>query len=272
MYFCTIISDCRDENALGRMATRVASLFNFNGSITTIGVKNDLEAAGNLADVLDASLTVPGVVFVNVAPRNGNGKMWPNGTPFGYLIYYGGPVVFTTLHGYTLSLLKKLCGLGPKEVCRVFNTETVIQTAHNGGLLDDAAAEQLQTTQFRGLELLPRLAYWVMGRRVPIPYREREWGTFPDAPVGAIWWVDCFGNCKTTWLPEDVNFTVGTKLLTAIGEINCYECLRDVPDGEAGLVIGSSGIGQNRLLELVIQGGSAASTYNLRSGLLLQVT
>ena len=81
--FVTIINDCRDPNALGRQATRAASLFDC--SVTPIGVENDLEAAGMLVDVLDAAEDRKGVILVNVAPRQSSGKKHDNASA-GYAI------------------------------------------------------------------------------------------------------------------------------------------------------------------------------------------
>ena len=50
--FITIINDSRDGNAFGWQATRAASLFGC--AVSTIGVVDDLEAAGNVVDALDA--------------------------------------------------------------------------------------------------------------------------------------------------------------------------------------------------------------------------
>ena len=105
--FVTLITDCKDDNALGRSTTRLSTLFECN--ITTIGVNGwdaDLEAAGNLIDVLDASEGKKGVVLVNVAPRHRSGKKWPNGTPFAYF-HYKETLVVTSIDGLTLSLVKK---------------------------------------------------------------------------------------------------------------------------------------------------------------------
>src|SRR3989344_9103064 len=100
-----IINDCRDANAVGRQIARAASLL--GGSASFLGVTSDLQAAGNLIDVLDALGENPGVVLVNVAPRNGKAKKWGNGTPFGYF-WYRKTLVVASIDGYTLSLVKKL--------------------------------------------------------------------------------------------------------------------------------------------------------------------
>lgn len=73
--FCTIISDCQDDNVFGRQKTRIAALFGSSiDAITMIGVSNELEAAGNLVDVLDAAGGASGIVLVNVAPRDDKAK------------------------------------------------------------------------------------------------------------------------------------------------------------------------------------------------------
>jgi hypothetical protein len=79
--------------------------------------------------------------------------------------------------------------------------------------------------------------------------------------------VDNFGNCKTNWLPADADFIVGSHLKVCsprgVQDVRCYARLADVPRGEAGIVIGSSGPG---FLELVINGTSASSKFQLRPG------
>ena len=76
--FVRIISDCRDDNARGRVETRIAALLGVTPGFT--GVANDLEAAGNLVDMLAAGLGRDGIIMVNVAPRNVKRE---NGSPFG---------------------------------------------------------------------------------------------------------------------------------------------------------------------------------------------
>jgi len=102
--FITVITDCQDDNAFGRQTTRLSQYFQY--PITTVGVKNDLEAAGNLIDILDASEGSEGTVLVNVAPRHKEAKRWENGTPFGYF-YYKNTLVISSIDGLTLSLVKK---------------------------------------------------------------------------------------------------------------------------------------------------------------------
>jgi hypothetical protein len=103
--FVTIINDCNDANVFGRQLTRAAVLF--NTPVIPVGVHNELEAAGNLIDILDAAGGEKGVILVNVAPRHGSAKKWPNGTPFAYF-YVGKTLVVASIDGVTLSLIKKL--------------------------------------------------------------------------------------------------------------------------------------------------------------------
>ena len=46
-----------------------------------------------------------------------------------------------------------------------------------------------------------------------------------------------------------------------------YNRLKDIPDGQVALTIGSSGLGSKRFLEIMQQGASAASTLALQSGI-----
>jgi S-adenosylmethionine hydrolase len=87
-----------------------------------------------------------------------------------------------------------------------------------------------------------------------------------DAPY-AVWWVDNFGNCKTTLLREDIpQDSEGNHLQTKFGMIGYFENLRDVPDDTTALITGSSGLGRNRFLEIVTQGESAEKKRKISSG------
>ena len=101
----TIINDCKDANAAGRQMARAAGLI--EAPVSFVGVSSDLEAAGNLIDMLDAYGDSAGILLVNVAPRNGKAKKWQNGTPFGYF-WYKKILVLSSIDGLTLSLVKKL--------------------------------------------------------------------------------------------------------------------------------------------------------------------
>lgn len=285
--FITLITDCKDDNALGRSTTRLSTLFECN--ITTIGVNGwdaDLEAAGNLIDVLDASEGKKGVVLVNVAPRHKAAKKWPNGTPFG-CFNYKETLVVISVDGLSLSLVKKL---GIVDSVNVMDIPNVMDFLLEQNVIDEELAEQIKHTQFRSFEFLPRVASWLTdGLKIPSEkYLIKE---VSDAP-NAIWWIDNFGNIKTTLIPEDVDFKVGqtanVKPFSRGGhstlrdetsgsdsksgnpsnnlQLKCYNRLKDVPDHQEALIIGSSGLGEKRFLEIVVQGKSAADHFNVKSG------
>ncbi len=255
--FVTLITDCQDDNALGRLTTRLSTLFNCH--ITTIGVGSDLEAAGNLIDTLDASIGEKGIVIVNVAPRHKEAKKWPNGTPFGYF-FYKQTLVISSVDGLTLSLVKKF---GLTDQIKLMDIPTIVSTlVENGAIIKDLAGH-ITHTQFRSFEFLPRVAKWLSdGTQIPTSdFPILRSSVSPDT----IWWIDNFGNCKTTLLSTDLNFSAGKKINTKFGELTCYNRLKDVPDDQPALIIGSSGL-EERFLEIVVQGQSAAKLLNIKSG------
>lgn len=254
--FVTIINDCRDANAFGRQATRAASLFGC--TVNPVAVANDLEAAGNLIDALDAAEGRRGVILVNVAPRHGAAKRWPNGTPFGWFSY-GDTIVAASIDGLTLSLVKKL---GLADAVELFDIPEVMAAAAGHRLVPRETADYVVSTQFRSLEFLPRAAFWLTQGYV-LPTRRHA---LPAAAPDAVWWVDNFGNCKTTVLPEDLAAFRDEESISGIASLPHYDRLKDVPDGEAAFVTGSSGLGARRFVEIVIQGGNAAQRFGLRSG------
>lgn len=253
----TLITDCQDDNAAGRQSVRLAGLFGI--APTTIGVKNDLEAAGNLIDMLDASENRPGVYLVNVAPRNGHAKKWPNGTPFSYFRYRGS-LILSSIDGLALSLVKKL---HLANAVRVLDIPTACKEMVREGVLDPTLAESIRTTQFRSFEFLPRAARYLADNH------ELEGEDWPlenviDAPR-AIWWIDNFGNAKTTLLRSDIKVENGS-VVTAFGTLPFFERLSEVPDDTAAIITGSSGIGDTRFAEIVVQGQSAEKHFNLKTG------
>lgn len=273
--FLTIINDSRDGNAFGRQATRSAALFGCG--VATVGVRDDLEAAGNLVDVLDAGEGREGAVLVNVAPRQHNGKKTKggsvgfagveaakkeNGSPFGYF-WYDKTLVVSSIDGLTLSLVKKL---GIAEKINVLDIAATGVALVEKKMLDPVAAERMRATQFRSYEFLPRVARWITGGAGVVSNEQQL--EAPDAPK-AVWWIDSFGNAKTTLLPEDVSFAEGTEVKTHFGSLPCFVSLKDVPDGVAAMTIGSSGIGDKRFLEIVVQGENAAERFHLVSGSLV---
>lgn len=254
----TIINDCKDENAKGRQLARVSSLLKTNANF--IGVSNELEASGNIIDILDANGESDGIILVNVAPRNGKVKKYFNGTPFGYF-WYKKTLIVSSVDGYTLSLVKKL---RLAEFINILDIPKTLEILIKNGNLPKDLKSHITNSQFRSYEYLPRVTAFIFKHK-EIKSRKIEINTIPDAP-NAIWWVDNFGNCKTTILSEELeNKYLGAK----IKNLKYFSKLKDVPNKKPALITGSSGLENKRFLEIVIQGGNASNYFNLHSGSLL---
>jgi len=260
--FVTIITDCRDNNEQGRQTTRASVLFP-GANINVIGVANfsEIEAAGNLIDVFDATTGGEGVIMVNAAPRHGSGKKYENGTPFGYF-YYNNKIIISTIAGTTLSLAKKF---GMIKKLYVTDVPTVTKAFVAQGKFESDAQRRTQLTQFRSYEYMPFLGKWLHNKE-SVPSKELSLDEIPEAPK-TVWWVDNFGNTKTTLLKDEIGFESGKKIQTKVGEFTCYHRLKDVPNGEAGMTIGSSGYQNKRFIEITIQGKHAAKEFGLYSGM-----
>ncbi len=261
--FVTIITDCRDDNARTRQETRYAHLFP-KMHVSFIGAETDLEASGNLLDILDVSDDAPGVIAVNVAPRSGHAKKWENGSPFGYC-WIGKKLIVGTIDGVSFGLLKKL---GLIDKINVTDIPTVLKF---GGYSDSAVLEAA-STQFRSLNYLPRLAkiIWDKG---DVPSESLSIDEVQDVR-SAIWWIDSFGNAKTTLTEKDIKFVPGEVRKININVDNQFEAvctrqLKDVKDNQTALIVGSSGYGSHRFIEIVVQGartGSARKRHDLNIG------
>ena len=268
--FATIINDCRDANAFARQAAALAYYFP-HWHINTVGIQNDIEAAFNLIDVLEACKGGPGVILANVAPRNGEAKKWTNGTPFGYF-YVNKTLVISSIDGYTLSLIKKF--QITKEI-NLLDVPVVVDTMAQKGKITTKEAEKIKKTQFRSLEFIIPAARW-LNDGIGIPHTKYSLQNITDLP-DCICFVDNFGNLKTSITDSELTFSDHSKAILKIlrkkgllkikrNKITCYKHLRDVIDGELALTVGSSGFGDTRLLEIVIQGGNAAKKLKATSG------
>ncbi|NQV89499.1 MAG: hypothetical protein HQ488_04220 [Parcubacteria group bacterium] len=261
--FVTVITDCRDDNARTRQETRYAHLFP-GTHISFIGAQTDLEAAGNLLDILDVSDDSPGVIAVNVAPRCGRAKKWENGSPFGFC-RVGKKLVVGTVDGVSFGFLKKL---GLAKTIHVTDIPTILKF----GGYEDSAVLQAATTQFRSLNYLPRLARIAFDHE-DAPSEPMSIEEVPDVP-SSIWWIDSFGNAKTTFTEEDINFVAGEKRTVQVNvdkqfEVVCTRQLKDVADNQTALIVGSSGYHDHRFIEIVVQGartGSARKKHDLNIG------
>lgn len=245
-----IINDCRDSNAAGRQAVRATALL--GGPVTFVGVGSDLEAAGTIIDALDALTGQAGVILANVAPRSGHARRWGNGTPFGYT-WIGQTLLVASVDGLTWSLIKKL---KLTDTIQVIDAAGAVQKLSHIQVITPEERDRMLTTQFRSYDFLPRVASTLLRHEV-VPSQSLPIANIPDAPL-AVWWVDNFGNCKTTLLPRELALDTDGDVSTPWRGLRHYSHLSDAPDGELALVTGSSGFGQDRFVELVVNGGRAA--------------
>jgi hypothetical protein len=260
--FITVITDCSCSNAYGRQSTRISTLFGvtptFVGTSSDLDAPSHIEASGQIIDMLDAADGSEGIILANVAPR-GTKLKWANGTPFGYFDY-AGVRVFSTVDGQVLSLAKKLGLISSFEL---FDIPTVMNYLANQDIVSEERAQSIIHTQFRSFNFLPRVAHWLQNG-IEIPSEKYDLDKIPKIdPV--IWYYDNFGNYKTTLLKEDLMIENG-KVKTKFGELNFCEKLTDVPNGEPALTIGSSGLGDQRFVEIVVQKGRATDYFKAKIG------
>ncbi|PWU23353.1 hypothetical protein C5B42_03295 [Candidatus Cerribacteria bacterium 'Amazon FNV 2010 28 9'] len=268
--FVTIITDCSDANASARQVTRYESYLGVPAFLVGVSMPTtnldvlpgfgELETATNLIDILDGAEGGRGIAIANVAPRQGQGKHWPNGTPFGYFLYKQ-TLVIATIDGYVLSLVKKL---GLTDHIKVFDIPTVVDAMIKLGYLEEKKRDLIVKSQFRSFEFVPRVAKWLT-EGIDVPHEIYDISKVADAPK-CISYVDNFGNTVTTMLPEDIGFVAGKEITTKFGTFKCYDRMKDVPNGETAFIIGSWGIEDKRWVAFIIQGQSAAKKYNLSPG------
>ena len=266
----SIITDCADDNARTRQELRFSTLFGIQPSFLGVSSYNSIEAAGNLVEQLDvlsnfplAEKTKEAIVLVNVAPRSGEiKKKWENGTPF-CAFRTKNTLVVSTYEGLCLALARDLNITNSVEL---FDIPTVTKAAIEWGELTDNEAQRINNTQFRSLEFLPLVAYWLFQDR-SVPSRTQTLEDLPSAS-GQAWFIDNFGNVKTTLTEKDINFTEGKEVVLSNGSVaSCYYRLADVPSGVVALTVGSSGYGANRFLEVVIgQTGHASEQLGFTVG------
>ncbi len=248
-------TDCKDSNAIVRLTARLQALFP-DKPIYANGINSDLEASGCIVDTLDALRKGLNshIIIGNLAPREE--KKHKNGAPF-YFGYIKDEIVIANYTCFSLcaklGLIDTIYETDVYTVCREF--------------LDEDEAKRIANSQFRSFEYVPLLAMWVYEKK-DIP--NTEISIHPDANQ-KIWWVDNFGNVKTTFTRDEillkvkegyVDISINDNIMT----FPFYEKLSDVPVHERAVIIGSSGYGNIRFAEIVIQGKSAASEFKLSVG------
>lgn len=255
----TIINDCLDQNAKLRQITRTGSLFK-NCSVNCFGVKSDLEAAGFLVDAVDAFGGREGIIMVNVAPRNWKAEKRKNGSPFGFF-WNKKTLVISSIDGLVLSLAQKLGAIKDFYILDIVKVLNLIDDKE----LNKNTKRRIASSQFRSFDFLPRVAYWITKKK-NIPFEKYDLSEIPNSP-NTIWFVDNFGNIKTTLLKEDIDLDAKNNAALKITKkpirLKFYNTLSDLPDKTTGLVIGSSGIGEKRFLEIISRGGNASKKLGI---------
>ncbi|MFF8381818.1 SAM hydroxide adenosyltransferase [Streptomyces sp. NPDC015661] len=262
------LTDCADANALARQSTRIATLFGATPTVLPLGGPDPEGAAAlTLLDLLRSTdliggPTQPVVVLVNIAPRDGH---WPNGVPFCWF-RHGDHLVISTLNHRVLAPLATYLGITEVHVTDV--REVLEAAAAGWAELAPAEVEEMVRTQFRSLWYVPLLARWLAdGREVPAQPTAVPQPVTHDVRVAV---VDNFGNCKLDRPAAELpGYTTAKSLLVHNRhegrdvQVRCYDRLPDVPLGEPGITVGSSGVG---FAELVVRGGSAAEVFGLNQG------
>ncbi|QQS39025.1 hypothetical protein IPM62_00185 [Candidatus Woesebacteria bacterium] len=250
--FITLINDCKDDNAKSRQTTRWSALFpsinvSFVGVDSSLGKNSTIEAAGNIIDILDASMHEPGILAVNVAPR-GTKTDGENGSSFCYF-WIGNVLVVSTVKDYNLSLVKKF---GMVKNINILDIPTILKKLVKAQLVSRQLAEHISKSQFRSFDFQPRVAKWICDG-VDVPSKKIPIKTISDIPQSA-WCIDSFGNIKLTLTAQDFcSSTPPCIIKTSIGVFKYYKHLKDVPDGDTAIYIGSSGWKKHRFLELATQ-------------------
>jgi len=281
------VNDCADDDARTRLISRSSEILGRYGGF--IGVEDDLAGGAGIITAFDGfdgasdpkTRKHKNVILANIAPREGEAaKKHENGSPFCYF-WRGNTLVVTTVDGLALSLVKKF---DLTDSVHVLDTAATLDILKEKGMISKDEEQRIRETQFRSYEFSPRVASYLLRYQDIASAKKKDIREIPDAPQ-AVWQVDRFakyGNCKTTLLPEEVlppevakvlksgedrdsKDPVGT-LETKFGVLPVYRRLKDVPTGEPAVVVGSSGIGEKRFLEIVVQGGSAGKKFDISPG------
>ena len=289
------VNDCAGDHDRTRLESRSDAIIGRTSGF--IEASSDLEGGVGIITALHG-LTGRGyakksrhdnVILANVAPREGTGKHYENGTPFCYFFdRRTGALVISTVDGYALSMAKKF---KLTDHYYLIDTRKALAVLRASGMLEHTLEEDQEDTtrdtQFRSFEFSPSVAAYLLRYGRIAGTEKKAISDIADTPFGAVWHVDTFakyGNTKTTLLPEDVFSPEIVKILrhdrdgtyrgkkvtslqTRFGILPVYRRLKDVPeDGTPAVIVGSSGLDDRRFLEIVIQGGNAGRTLELKIG------
>lgn len=248
-----VINDVCDENGRAKQQARCHSLL---GQVPVfVGVRDDIEASGEIIDQFANLKGAPGLIIAQSAPRTTETNK-TNGTGFCYF-WHEDTLFITSVKGRILSLVKKL-GL-------VANVNLI----KSDEAIDQVGVVNERDSQFRSLEWLYAFAQHLLSGQ-DLPHEKVSINEFPDASV-FVWHIDKWqghdkwGNCKLSLTEDEV---VDQSEIQIKGQtIPLYNSLKDVPEGGLGVVrFGSSGLRGRRFLEVSVGNGNASQKLNLSVG------
>ncbi len=252
-------TDCKDSNAITRLFARLTALFD-GSHIKTVGIDKDIEAAGCILDTLDALRVGQGdyIIIGNLAPRAE--KQYKNGAPF-YIARVEKTIIIATKTCF--SLLRKV---GLVDTIGETDVETVCRA-----FLPEQESLRIANSQFRSFEYVPLLARFAADDK-EIPTTPESLDAFsPEKFENQIWWIDNFGNAKTTFTNNEIKDKIIDGKITFLIEgtehiLPFFERMADVPVGVVACIIGSSGYKDMRFAEIIKQGSSVAGALGLSVG------
>ncbi|MBI5230184.1 MAG: hypothetical protein HY981_02730 [Candidatus Magasanikbacteria bacterium] len=259
-YPIAIVSDCGGQ-AMSRMMTRYHALHP-DAVCVPYESASLLEAAGNIVDAIDALDGRAGAVVCNSAPRRDARST--NGSAIVY-VQLGQATIISTIR--SLGLLKKLI---PNLHAQAVDVDAFIQ----------ALGVERDTFNFRGLEVIPRILCSLRdGCNMESVSTLHD--KFPTVEP-CVWLIDTIEgrptNLKLSILQYEAPwFVPGQTISIQFGAMpkrmfTCFERLTHIPDEEAGIYEGSSGLGTRRFLEVAVMGDSAAARFTvLKSGMLVSI-
>ena len=244
----------------------------------------DVDASSHIEKDEAPASPFTALIIINVAPRTESVKRrWGNGTPFCFFAI-GGVLVVSTYSTPILALLfrilKKDTSVSQPKI-HVMETGAVMQHAAQQQWIPQEEANRIINTQFRSYEFVPLVAYWIVTRgesgAIPcsvvsmshLETADDDDGasqTYGTSPTSFIWFIDNFGNCKTSLLPEDIDFVENKKYSVTlenteslIVKVPSVKRLSDAIPKVPAVIVGSSGYKNFRFLELVIKNANFAA-------------
>jgi hypothetical protein len=250
----SIFTDCFDQNAIIRQTYRYESLFpEAEINFKELNSLNFVPVLAGAIDEVDAVRFSSGVnIFVfNLAQRTE--KKYENGQPFCFT-RLGSSIIIGTISSF--SVLKKL---GIVKSVYVTEIEKVCLQ-----FLSVKEAKRISQSQFRSYDFVPLLALWIyQGHNIKSTNIELNKTELSDQ----IWFIDCFGNCKTTIPGTRFSRKAnGYIVSTNFGDLPFFQRLSDVPVDTVAIIIGSSGYRSRRFIEIIKNGGSAQKELGIELG------